>query len=64
MEKRQTAREVVDGFKEVGFIYLEKHGVPEAKVKNAFNKVSPSIPDEPILSPSSPDFRPPECRVL
>lgn len=33
-EKRQTAVEVVTGFKDVGFIYLEQHGIPEATVKN------------------------------
>ncbi|TFY69974.1 hypothetical protein EVJ58_g83 [Rhodofomes roseus] len=27
-EKRRTADEIVSGFKEVGFIYLEKHGIP------------------------------------
>lgn len=38
-EKRQTAEEIVNGFKEVGFIYLDKHGIPGATVKNAFGKV-------------------------
>ncbi|KAI0346827.1 Clavaminate synthase-like protein [Trametopsis cervina] len=37
-EKRQTATEVVNGFKEVGFIYLDKHGIPSSTVSNAFQK--------------------------
>ncbi|KAJ3531512.1 hypothetical protein NM688_g7563 [Phlebia brevispora] len=37
-EKKKTAEEIVAGFKEVGFIYLDKHGVPESTVKNAFEK--------------------------
>lgn len=40
VEKRQTAQEVVNGFKEVGFIYLSKHGIPDSTVANAFQKVS------------------------
>lgn len=39
-EKRKTADEIVNGFKNVGFIYLEKHGIPDGVVKNAFTKVS------------------------
>ena len=38
-EKMQTAEEIVNGFKEVGFIYLDKHGIPDSTVKNAFEKV-------------------------
>ncbi|PCH41193.1 Clavaminate synthase-like protein [Wolfiporia cocos MD-104 SS10] len=37
-EKRQTADEIVNGFKEVGFIYLNKHGVPDGTVQHAFQK--------------------------
>ncbi|GJE84568.1 clavaminate synthase-like protein [Phanerochaete sordida] len=37
-EKRETAQEIVSGFKDVGFIYLDKHGIPDATVKNAFAK--------------------------
>ncbi|EKM59742.1 uncharacterized protein PHACADRAFT_158152 [Phanerochaete carnosa HHB-10118-sp] len=37
-EKRKAAEEIVSGFKEVGFIYLDKHGIPDATVKNAFAK--------------------------
>lgn len=39
-EKKQTAQEVVNGFKEVGFIYIEKHGIPRGTIANAFQKVS------------------------
>lgn len=38
-EKMQTAEEIVTGFKEVGFIYLDKHGIPDSTVKNAFERV-------------------------
>ncbi|KAI0005086.1 hypothetical protein BJV74DRAFT_324444 [Russula compacta] len=37
-EKRKTADEIVNGFKEVGFIYLEGHGIPSGTVDNVFNK--------------------------
>lgn len=38
-EKRETADAIVNGFKTVGFIYLEKHGIPDSKVKSTFAKV-------------------------
>ncbi|CCM04877.1 uncharacterized protein FIBRA_07070 [Fibroporia radiculosa] len=37
-EKRRTADEIVNGFKEVGFIYLEKHGIPDSTIKHVFQK--------------------------
>jgi len=37
-DKRRTADQVVNGFKEVGFIYLEGHGVPPSKIDNVFRK--------------------------
>ncbi|KAH9049706.1 Clavaminate synthase-like protein [Lactarius hengduanensis] len=37
--KRKTADEVVNGFKEVGFIYLEGHGIPSSTVDGVFRKV-------------------------
>ncbi|KZT12727.1 Clavaminate synthase-like protein [Laetiporus sulphureus 93-53] len=37
-EKRNTADEIVNGFKEVGFIYLDQHGIPDSTVKHAFQK--------------------------
>ena len=39
MEKRKTADEIVNGFKEVGFIYLEGHGIPQSTIDNVFEKV-------------------------
>ena len=41
-EKRQTADAIVEGFRTVGFVYLEKHGIPEAQVKHTFAKVRPN----------------------
>ena len=41
-EKRKSADEIVNGFKNVGFIYLEKHGIPDGVVQNAFTRVSTS----------------------
>ncbi len=38
-DKRQTADEVVSAFKEVGFVYLSGHGLPESTVQNVFRKV-------------------------
>ncbi|KAI0322455.1 hypothetical protein OF83DRAFT_1093395 [Amylostereum chailletii] len=37
-EKRNTADKIVRGFKEVGFIYLDGHGIPANTVDNAFKK--------------------------
>ncbi|TFY78148.1 hypothetical protein EWM64_g5864 [Hericium alpestre] len=37
-EKRKTADQVVNGFKDVGFIYLSGHGIPEPVVNQAFQK--------------------------
>ncbi|TDL29219.1 Clavaminate synthase-like protein [Rickenella mellea] len=37
-QKRQTADEIVTAFKEVGFVYLSNHGIPEPVVKNVFEK--------------------------
>ena len=33
------ADEIVNGFKEVGFIYLEGHGIPSSTVDGVFKKV-------------------------
>lgn len=41
-EKRRTADEIVSGFKEVGFIYLDNHGIPESTIRHTFQKVRPS----------------------
>ncbi|KAK0461982.1 uncharacterized protein EV420DRAFT_1640277 [Desarmillaria tabescens] len=37
-ERKVTADEVVAGFKESGFIYVDKHGIPPAIVRGAFQK--------------------------
>ncbi|KAI0254767.1 Clavaminate synthase-like protein [Lactifluus subvellereus] len=37
-EKRKVADEVVNGFKEVGFVYLEGHGIPSSTVEGVFRK--------------------------
>ncbi|KAK0206702.1 Clavaminate synthase-like protein [Desarmillaria ectypa] len=37
-ERKATADEVVAGFKESGFIYVDRHGIPPAIVRNAFQK--------------------------
>ena len=39
-QKQQTADEIVSAFKEVGFVYLSGHGIPEATVQHVFRKVS------------------------
>ena len=39
-EKQKTADEIVNAFKEVGFVYLSGHGIPDSTVKGAFAKVS------------------------
>ena len=48
-EKRRTADEIVSGFKEVGFIYLDKHGIPESTVKHTFQKVHLYPPSHHML---------------
>ncbi|PIL37313.1 hypothetical protein GSI_01006 [Ganoderma sinense ZZ0214-1] len=37
-EKEQTAKEVVRGFTDVGFIYLSNHGIPQETVQQVFQK--------------------------
>ncbi|OJT13298.1 hypothetical protein TRAPUB_10064 [Trametes pubescens] len=37
-EKEQTAHDIVRGFTEVGFIYLNNHGIPQETVQQAFQK--------------------------
>ncbi|KAH9948356.1 Clavaminate synthase-like protein [Amylocystis lapponica] len=37
-EKQHTADEIVNGFKEVGFIYLDNHGIPDDLVRHTFHK--------------------------
>ncbi|KAI0375814.1 Clavaminate synthase-like protein [Pilatotrama ljubarskyi] len=37
-EKEQTAQDIVRGFTDVGFIYLNNHGIPQETVQQAFQK--------------------------
>ncbi|KAG9049643.1 hypothetical protein FS837_009614 [Tulasnella sp. UAMH 9824] len=50
--KLSTAKEVVDAFKEVGFVYLSNHGIQEEKIKNAFKKSKAffDLPEEKKLA--------------
>ena len=38
-QRRETARQVVDGFKNMGFVYLENHGISNKVVEEAFKRV-------------------------
>ncbi|KAG9315772.1 Clavaminate synthase-like protein [Chiua virens] len=37
-EKRRIADDIVNGFKEVGFVYLSGHGIPQSVIDNVYNK--------------------------
>jgi hypothetical protein len=41
------AEEIVNGFKEVGFIYLEDHGIPSSTVDNVLKKVCALVMIQP-----------------
>ena len=41
-EKRRVADDIVNGFKEVGFVYLSGHGIPSDVVDNVYKKVEPN----------------------
>ena len=38
-QRRETARQVVDGFKSMGFVYLANHGISDGIVQEAFKRV-------------------------
>jgi hypothetical protein len=38
-QRRDTARQVVDGFKNTGFVYLGNHGISDKLVQEAFKRV-------------------------
>ena len=38
-QRRETARQIVDGFRTVGFVYLTNHGIGEKVVQEAFKRV-------------------------
>ena len=40
-EKRRVADDIVNGFKEAGFVYLSGHGIPEDVIDNVYKKVRP-----------------------
>ena len=42
-EKSQVANEIVDAFKNCGFIYLKNHGIPASQLETVFAKVRPPI---------------------
>jgi len=43
-QRRETARQVVDGFKNTGFVYLGNHGISEKVVQEAFKRVCGPAP--------------------
>ena len=44
-QRRETARQVVDGFKSTGFVYLGNHGISDKVVQEAFKRVRvPALP--------------------
>ena len=38
-QRRETARQVVDGFRNTGFVYLANHGISDGVVQEAFKRV-------------------------
>lgn len=38
-QRRETARQIVDGFKNTGFVYLANHGIGDGIVQEAFKRV-------------------------
>lgn len=42
-EKINIARKIDDAFRNVGFVYLKNHGVPEEKVRECFEWVSATV---------------------
>lgn len=43
-QRRETARQVVDGFKSMGFVYLGNHGISDEVVREAFRRVRVPTP--------------------
>ena len=43
-QRRETARQVVDGFKNMGFVYLGNHGISDKVVQEAFKRVRGLFP--------------------
>jgi len=42
-EKRDIADDIVNGFKEVGFVYLTGHSIPSETIDHVFQKASISV---------------------
>ena len=40
-EKRRVADDIVNGFKEAGFVYLSGHGIPGDVIDDVYKKVRP-----------------------
>ena len=38
-QKHDTAKEIVAAFKDIGFVYLSGHGIPETTIEGVFKKV-------------------------
>ena len=38
-KRRETSRQIVEGFKKMGFVYLGNHGISDGVVKEAFKRV-------------------------
>ena len=38
-QRRETSRQIVDGFKNMGFVYLVNHGISDKTVQEAFKRV-------------------------
>jgi len=51
-QRRETARQVVDGFKNVGFVYLGNHGISDKVVREAFRRVRVPVPPCKICRPT------------
>ena len=43
-QRRETARQIVDGFKNTGFVYLVNHGINDGIVQEAFKRVRDPFP--------------------
>lgn len=43
-QRRETARQIVDGFKATGFVYLANHGIGDGIIQEAFKRVRGLIP--------------------
>lgn len=49
-QRRETSRQVVDGFKNMGFVYLANHGISDGIVQEAFKRVRGTFPIKCVLN--------------